>query len=78
MEISNSPQLAEDYYSGLKLQDPEADHFIIIIIIIIIIGKDTISFMQVFIQTMSLRGTMLQQFCRSCLWRPYHYLLCWL
>jgi hypothetical protein len=48
-----------------------------IIIIIIIIGKDNISFMrgitQIFLrQTMSLRNTMLQLFCRYCVWSPHH------
>jgi hypothetical protein len=43
------------------------DNNIIMIIIV------TISFIHIFLrQTMSLRDTMLQLFCRSCLWRPYH------
>jgi hypothetical protein len=30
-------------------------------------------FIHIFLrQTMSLRNTMLQVFCRYCLWRPYH------
>jgi hypothetical protein len=50
---------------------------IIIIIIIIIIGKDTISFMQgiyTYIPetNLSLRNTMLQLFCRYCVWCPHH------
>jgi hypothetical protein len=42
-----------------------------IIIIIIVAGKDTISFMQDIPETNQVH-TLLQLFCRYCLWCPYH------